>query len=63
MKLCFSRPGKPTDNAFSESFDGRLREERLDAQWFESLDEARATLDRWRREYNTGPGERIPPWG
>jgi putative transposase len=53
VKLCFSRPGKPTDNAFCESFNGRLREECLDTLWFEALDEAKAALERWRREYNT----------
>jgi hypothetical protein len=41
VKLRFSRPGKPTDNAFVESFNGRLREECLDAHWFTSLGEAR----------------------
>jgi len=53
VKLCFSRPGKPTDNAFCESFNGRLREECLDTLWFETLDEAKAALGRWREEYNT----------
>jgi putative transposase len=52
-KLCFSRPGKPTDNAFAESFNGRLREECLDTHWFTSLAEARAGLEVWRKEYNT----------
>lgn len=53
VKLCFSRPGKPTDNAFSESFNGRFREECLDTRWFQSLDEAKAILEAWRKEYNT----------
>lgn len=53
VKLCFSRPGKPTDNAFAESFNGRFRDECLNAHWFESLSEAKATLEAWRREYNT----------
>jgi putative transposase len=52
VKLCFSRPGKPTDNAFAESFNGRLREECRDAHWFPSLGEARTGLEAWRKEYN-----------
>ena len=40
VKLDFSRPGKPTDNAFIESFNGRLRDECLNQHWFLSLDEA-----------------------
>ena len=42
VKLDFSRPGKPTDNALIESFNGRLRDECLNQHWFLSLDEARA---------------------
>ena len=53
VKLCFSRPGKPTDNAFVESFNGRLRDECLSAHWFATLEEAKATLEAWRKEYNT----------
>ena len=41
VALDFSRPGKPTDNAFAESFNGRFREECLNAYWFLSLDDAR----------------------
>jgi putative transposase len=43
----------PTDNAFAESFKGRLRDECLSAHWFQSIEEARATLESWREEYNT----------
>ena len=46
VKLDFSRPGKPTDNAFLESFNGRLRVECLNQHWFLSLDEARAVRSR-----------------
>jgi putative transposase len=53
VKLSFSRPGTPTDNPFIESFNGRLREECLDQHWFESLEEARQVLERYRIEYNT----------
>ena len=49
--LDFSRPGKPTDNAFVESFNGRLREECLNVHWFLSLDDARAKIEAWRAFY------------
>lgn len=52
VKLDFSRPGKPTDNAFVESFNGRLREECLNTHWFESIEDARAKLSSWKEEYN-----------
>jgi putative transposase len=48
----FSRPGKPTDNAFIESFNGRLRSECLNYHWFSSLEDAQEKLNLWRREYN-----------
>jgi len=52
VTLDFSRPGKPTDNAFIESFDGKFRAECLNAHWFMSLDDARAKLEAWRKDYN-----------
>ena len=52
VTLDFSRPGKPTDNAFVESFNGRLRDECLDTHWFLSLDDARAKIEAWRNDYN-----------
>ena len=52
VTLDFSRPGKPTDNAFVESFNGRLRDECLNAHWFLSLADARAKIEAWRRYYN-----------
>ena len=52
VTLDFSRPGKPTDNAFIESFNGRLRDECLNAHWFMSLADARAKIEAWRRYYN-----------
>lgn len=52
VQLCFSRPGKPTDNAFCESFHGKLRTEFLNTHWFESLAEARSRLEEWRKEDN-----------
>jgi putative transposase len=53
VKLQFSRPATPTDNPYIESFNGRLREECLNQHWFESLEEARQILEKWRMEYNT----------
>jgi putative transposase len=48
----FSRPGKPTDNAMVESFNGRLRQECLNEHWFMSLADAQAKIEAWRRAYN-----------
>ena len=48
-KLEFSRPGKPTDNAFIESFTGRLRQECLNQNWFLFLADARETIENWRQ--------------
>jgi putative transposase len=53
VQLEFSRPGKPTDNAFAESFNGRFRDECLDQHWFASLEEVRQTVEEWRIDYNT----------
>jgi putative transposase len=52
VTLDFSRPGKPTDNAFIESFNGKFRAECLNAHWFMSLDDARRKCEAWRRGYN-----------
>ncbi|VTZ49557.1 conserved hypothetical protein [Methylocella tundrae] len=45
-------PGKPTDNAFIESFNGKFRAECLNAHWFMSLDDARSKMEEWRKDYN-----------
>ena len=50
--LDFSRPGKPTDNAFIESFNGSFRDECLNTHWFLSLDDAKEKIEAWRRDYN-----------
>lgn len=52
VKLDFIRPGKPTENAFIESFNGRLRDECLNVNDFATLDEARDVLRSWRQDYN-----------
>ncbi len=53
IELDFSRPGKPTDNAIVESFNGKFREECLNQHWFLDLEDARAKIEKWRQEYNT----------
>ena len=50
--LDFSRPGKPTDNAFIESFNGKFRAECLNTHWFMSLYDARSEMEEWRRDYS-----------
>jgi putative transposase len=65
MKIDFSRPGKPTDNAFVESFNGTFRAECLNAHWFGTLAEAKRLIEAWRQEYNESRphrslGERTP---
>jgi putative transposase len=52
VKLDFIRPGKPTENAFIESFNGRLRDECLNVNEFGTLDEARLRLQSWQQDYN-----------
>lgn len=52
VKLDFIRPGKPIENAYIESFNGRLREECLNDQLFLTLDDARQKLETWRMDYN-----------
>jgi putative transposase len=53
IKLDFIRPGKPIENAFAESFNGRLRDECLNDNWFLSLKHAREVIEAWRKDYNT----------
>ncbi len=52
VTLHFIQPGKPTQNAFVESFNGKFREYCLDLHWFASLEDARHTIEHWRRHYN-----------
>jgi len=51
-RIDFSHPGKPTDNAYIESFNGTFRDECLNVHWFESLAEAKQLIEGWRQEYN-----------
>jgi putative transposase len=52
VEMDFSRRGTPTDNAIVESFNGRFREECLNAHWFESIEDAKEKIDGWRWDYN-----------
>ena len=52
VTMNFSRPGKPTDNALVESFNGSLRDECLNVHWFLSLEDAQEKIECWRQEYN-----------
>lgn len=52
VQLDFSRPGKPTDNAYIESFNGSFRDECLNAHWFMSLEDAQKKIETWRQDYN-----------
>jgi putative transposase len=60
VTLDFSRPGKPTDNAFIEAFNSRFRAECLNAHWFLTLADAQEKMEDWRRYYNE---ERPRPHG
>ncbi len=53
VQLRFIDPGKPVQNAYVESFNGRLRDEWLNEHWFSTLEEARAIVEAWREDYNT----------
>ncbi len=52
VQLDFITPGKPVQNAFVESFNGKFRDECLSEHWFLSLADARQAIEAWRREYN-----------
>lgn len=52
VKLNFTAPGKPTQNAYIESFNGKFRNECLNEHWFTTLHEARLLIEHWRQQYN-----------
>lgn len=52
VKLTFINPGKPIENAYIESFNGRLRDECLNDNWFLTLEQARGIIEEWRVDYN-----------
>ncbi len=65
VTLDFSRPGKPTDNPFIESFNGRLRQECLNQHWFQDMPDVTQTVEAWRVDYNecrphSSLGDRTP---
>jgi putative transposase len=53
VALQFIRPGKPVENAYIESFNGRFRDECLNEEYFLSLTDARLRIEAWRQDYNT----------
>ncbi|MEF9476060.1 MAG: IS3 family transposase [Candidatus Mariimomonas ferrooxydans] len=53
VQLHYIQPGKPNQNAYVESFNGKFRDECLNQQWFISLEEARQVIEAWRVDYNT----------
>ena len=53
IHLYFIQPGKPVQNAFVESFNGKMREECLNQSWFTSLEHARQVIEAWRQDYNS----------
>lgn len=65
VQLDFSRPGKPTDNAFIEAFNATLRRECLSQHWFLDIEEARQILETWKDDYNNerphGSLQRLTP--
>lgn len=52
VALSFIEPGKPTQNAYIESFNGGLRDECLNSHWFGSIREARVLIETWQEDYN-----------
>lgn len=52
VQIDFSRPGKPTDNCFVESFNGSFRDECLNMHWFDSMQDAKEKIEAWRVDYN-----------
>lgn len=52
VSVHFITPGKPVENAIIESFNGKLRDECLNASWFETLEDARTELEDWRTDFN-----------
>jgi putative transposase len=52
IALHFIKPGRPTENSLIESFKGRLRDELLNASWFDTLGQARREVEGWRTDYN-----------
>jgi putative transposase len=62
VELHFIEPGKPNQNAFVESFNGRMRDECLNENWFVGLADAEETIVAWRHDYNHYRGRKIAGW-
>jgi len=62
IRIDFSRPGTPTDNATVESFNGRLRQECLNGNWFMSMKDARYKIGAWRIHYNQSRPHSVLGW-
>lgn len=52
VKIHFIRPGKPVENAYAESFNGKFRDECLNEHWFLDMQDARTKIEAWRIDYN-----------
>ena len=52
VKLHFIEPGQPVQNAVIESFNGKIRDECLNQEWFTDLQQARVSIEKWREDYN-----------
>jgi putative transposase len=59
VRLDFSRPGKPTDNSYVETFNGSLRHECLNVHWFKTLAEAKQVLEAWRKGLQREPSSQF----
>jgi putative transposase len=53
LPLAFIEPGKPWQNGFNESFNGKFRDECLSVEWFRNRQDARVVIEQWRKEYNS----------
>jgi transposase InsO family protein len=62
VTLRFIRPGKPIENAYVESFNGKFRDECLNEHWFVNLVDAKATIEAWRIDYNTVRPHKLAGW-
>ena len=62
VELHFIEPGKPNQNAFAESFNGRFRDECLNEHWFTDLTDAEEKIEAWRIDYNNHRGRRVAGW-
>ena len=60
VQIDFSRPEKPTDNAYVESFNGTLRAECLDVHWFATLTEAKQVIEGWSANTTSSEAHKLP---